>query len=529
MDKPTYFLTKIILSYLRKSGYRLDAQDFHAHLISNPTYPSIKSVTDTLDYFGVSNLAAMIPRNSILELPEHFLAVLKIDEKNSFAAITRNGQRFQLTKDDGSTIRSSSSELRRLWDGPVVVIEPQKATLGQVGHAWKSILLLALITIIAVTLNFQWISAGLAVLGILGIMISYFIVREDLGLFSKSTAKLCESTTANTSCAEVVSSDASKILGAVSLSDLSVVYFTSLFLVISLLGYNDFVFDLLAWGILPMIGYSLYTQGVTLKKWCPLCLGVVAVLALQVILTNPLDLSLVLNWEYVATSGLIAAVVGVVWYWAGGLIKRKLALDQVRQDYLTFKRHEHVFDYLFHRRQLKYPVETTSPHSLLFGDAAAPVVITAITNPTCGFCSDSFKVYLQMIESHPQQVALNVVFNIYLEKPEATAVKVAQRVMQWYQLNPPLAFEALKNWYLNREFTSWQERYALPPHAESPGNLLWHHVNWCVSNEIAQTPITIINDQYFPKEYDIEDLPLFTEWLIEEAQEKSEPAVRQAL
>ena len=79
MDKPTYFLTKIILSYLRKSGYRLNAQDFHAHLLSNPTYPSIKSVTDTLDYFGVSNMAAMIPRNSILELPDHLPLQIRQD------------------------------------------------------------------------------------------------------------------------------------------------------------------------------------------------------------------------------------------------------------------------------------------------------------------------------------------------------------------------------------------------------------------------------------------------------------------
>ena len=76
MNKSENHLVKILQSYLKKEGYSINLDDFKLQLLSNPSYPSVKSITDTLDYFGVENIAANVPKDALNQLPNFFLAIL---------------------------------------------------------------------------------------------------------------------------------------------------------------------------------------------------------------------------------------------------------------------------------------------------------------------------------------------------------------------------------------------------------------------------------------------------------------------
>ena len=51
--------------------------DVHLQLLSHTDYPSLKAVTDTLDYYEIDNVAANVPKDALSQLPKVFLALLE--------------------------------------------------------------------------------------------------------------------------------------------------------------------------------------------------------------------------------------------------------------------------------------------------------------------------------------------------------------------------------------------------------------------------------------------------------------------
>lgn len=88
--------SKIIYNYLKISGYSVDKHDLNLQLISNPDYPSVKSITDTLYYFGIDNLTATVPKDSIEQLPDSFIAVVNKNKPYSIALLDRKKQKISL-------------------------------------------------------------------------------------------------------------------------------------------------------------------------------------------------------------------------------------------------------------------------------------------------------------------------------------------------------------------------------------------------------------------------------------------------
>src|SRR5690606_14479983 len=113
----------------------------------------------------------------------------------------------------------------------------------------------------------------------LGLYISYLLVKEKVGYHSPSVLSVCTSLP-NSNCNDVINSKGGNITKEVSLADASLLYF--LILLISYIFWqNNFaITGLLLLGI-PVGVFSLYYQGVVLKKWCPLCIGIVIILGLS--------------------------------------------------------------------------------------------------------------------------------------------------------------------------------------------------------------------------------------------------------
>lgn len=76
MNNTNNHLIKILQNYLKKENYNIDRNDFKLQLLSNQSYPSVKSITDTLDYFNIENIAINVPKDALDQLPDFFLAIL---------------------------------------------------------------------------------------------------------------------------------------------------------------------------------------------------------------------------------------------------------------------------------------------------------------------------------------------------------------------------------------------------------------------------------------------------------------------
>ena len=83
-------MDRLITALLRASGIKTtNPRDLNLHLASHPEYPSLRSITDTLDYFDINNIAARVDKSSLSQLPRMFLAHLKGEVHMDFALVQR--------------------------------------------------------------------------------------------------------------------------------------------------------------------------------------------------------------------------------------------------------------------------------------------------------------------------------------------------------------------------------------------------------------------------------------------------------
>ncbi len=82
--------------------FSVDLQDLHLQLYAHPEYPSLKAITDTLDYFGIENIAANVPKDALDQLPTHFLALIEKDGNQQLSFIKQQKKNIKVYTEDSS-------------------------------------------------------------------------------------------------------------------------------------------------------------------------------------------------------------------------------------------------------------------------------------------------------------------------------------------------------------------------------------------------------------------------------------------
>lgn len=515
MDNYEDHLIAIIESNLNRENYRLDKHDFKLQLISNPSYPSVKSITDTLDYFKVENVAAKVPTDALNELPSFFLAVLSIDGSTILAQVQNSKNKIKLLKDDGLKETHSVEAFKDIWDGTIVAIERNDTSKPASKVSSVNILLfLSLITVVLSLLNLQQLSSLIySILASAGILLSYLIIREELGLYNKTTSKICNSASANTSCAGVIESRSARLFNSIKLTDASISFFIATLFTITFIGHDQTFFLLLAVFSVPVLLYSLYTQAFTVKKWCPLCLGIIGLITIFDVFATVDRAPLSLDWVYTAKSVLVFGLAYLSWITIKSLIKRSIELRKVKTDFTKFKRNDSIFNALL-SQQIPGITNLNPGSEIIYGNPNAQSTITAVTNPLCGYCKNSFLAYDTILQTHGEHFQLKVVFNVSPEIKDEATRQITLRLIELYRQNPSKGYRAMKNWYESKNVEKWQTEYGLSEGGSSE-KMLTEHYGWCAGNQISYTPATLIGDYFYPKEYDVDDLALLMDDIIE--------------
>ncbi|MDW3190870.1 MAG: vitamin K epoxide reductase family protein [Cytophagales bacterium] len=521
-DEPIYTALK---NYLTREGYRLDPQDLKLQLGANPDYPSIKAITDTLDYFGVENLAVQVPITSLPELPDYFLSTVEDDEGLRTVEVLKKGQDIIL-KDQGSKKRMSSEQFKVIWSGTVMAIEPKhdKSTRIDQNRIIPIMMIIATFLIFGYLSLEVWHQWTLVLISAAGGWLSYLAIREDLGMYNKATAKICNSDDLKTNCGEVIHSDASKLFG-IKLTDASLSFFLSILLIINTLGTKSMFFAALACLSIPVVLYSLYVQAFVQRIWCPLCLGIstsMILMAIYTVVTFDGQIN-TMTGLYAVKASAIFGLIYVLWLEVRKVMEDTIDHDKVKMEYARFKRNPMFFNHALAASPFPNIIELQPSEEIWFGNPDARIVITGVTNPFCGYCKDSFKVYDQLLDRFPDQIKLRIVFYISSVMTEPNKYVMPGRVVELFQESPEQAYQALKEWYEGRDIAQWKNTYGIPKDPNGH-ELLNRHLNWSRGNGVAYTPMTILGNYFFPEEYEITDFPALLPDMIGQLQAVGEPA-----
>lgn len=496
--------------------------DLSLQLQSHPDFPNVKAITDTLDYFGIENIAATIPKEYFDQLPKNFLALLTKEHDDGYALVTKRKDKVILDFENNKREILSRQLFDEKWTGTIVAIGQDKKSNKQINISLFSLpIILGLILSSIIYTGFNFHTLSLTLLCGLGLFFSYLIAKEEFGLHNKTVASVCNAFS-TTNCVATIKSNSGKFSKYFTLADASVIFFIALSILNVIINLDNTTYLIIILASLPFILYSLYLQGFVLKQWCVLCVGVILIILTQFTLILVQSSGAIeFNIQIILKSALTFILVFIGWLNVKPFIKSHLQLPTIQQDFLKFKRNNTVFDSLLHKKEV--PIDSEVEGKLIsFGADHATTIITFITNPFCGYCVESYNVYKGLLKSHGDSIKLNMLFNVSVSDKENKAYQIGVKLIELYHIGKKeSALNALDDWFAIRDVEQWQKQYGITStDLEKYDKLLQAQKNLCGLNKINYTPAIIINKFLYPIEYKLSDIPILIDQIILAEEEK---------
>jgi len=525
MNEQLYSLLKKLVI---KNQIQLHQDELKFQLMSHPSYPSLHSVTGVLDHFSIPNLAIKLPttREVLDQLPDCVIVVIDNDQGEQMVLLEKKKTGFLLTFNQTKKKRISTASFLEQWTGVVVAIEKDDA-IEEIKKDPSSIFLrtavmvlfVGLLVLFAMTFPTVFPIAHFLLSGI-GLLLSVFIIRHELGLSSPMANSICNFSE-KTDCEAILNSEGAKILGRFKLSDISIVVFlgyTLSWLIMLSSGINNFTyFMVLSVMAVPVISYSIFQQAVVVKKWCPLCLGICGVLFFQfafLFTSNTWNQAVFFDPSAILILGIGLLTSIGIWSFLKPLFTKKNQLAALEITHSKFKRNFTMFHAMYDKGEsLKSDVSV--PNELVFGNELAPIELIVVTSPYCGYCKKAHRDLHELLKVGKDKIRLKIRFNVNVSDENSMLYPVVSEILHTYHSEGPIAcLELLDTLYEEganvAEWTKQQNIHFNP----SYDSIMAQQSDWCQENQINFTPALYLNGKEFPKEYDRTDLQYFLEDFI---------------
>lgn len=503
--------------------YRIHVSDetISNDLTSHPSYPSLKSVSDALTRWKVENYAARVDQSELLEFTDPFIAHIRENEAEKLFIVYRVTEAAVVYAEAyGKRLTMKLSEFLARWDGIVLMINPAVDS-GENDYTQKrqdeliksSLLPLLVSTYVCITGYFlidillsatpltfsDW---GLLALNVIGSILSVLAIRIEQGERSELIDKLCDFGK-QSDCKTIINDREAHVYGWISLAGAGLIYFLASLMALLILRANSessvTVLAFLSILTIPVCAYSIYYQWAIRKKWCPLCLGIVAVLLAEFAMLYPnLTTKFHSGDFFILALSFLVVMVSFLTY--NAFLRADTAAFEAKASFLRLKRDPTVFEHALAGTERKnLPI---SMHSFVVGNPDAPLTITVFLSLTCNPCKTAF-IKLDELLSSTSDYKLDVVLS-------AKEALLFDQFYYIYQHRGPAVFlEALRNWYASNGEANLKASYGIPAEYSNPDNPQQVHINLYLQSGIEFTPTIFIQGYQIPRSYDIEDLAYF--------------------
>lgn len=357
----------------------------------------------------------------------------------------------------------------------------------------------------------------LLISSVFGVYLSILVYKDLFRIDSPMVVqKFCDqSDTYN--CKDLTYSRKWKILDLIHFSELSLVFFSVQVLAAFLFSFsenfNDYFFiqKILSWLALPVMVLSLFYQKLVEKKWCPLCLSVIALLIFQFVFFNLILLEgLSKPWNSWTFYFLLLTVIFFTWKY----FKKVLEDLSVKNAELNFNR-RFLLSYKVFKQLLKTDCLSKSNKALLGNiPEDKSLVLSLISELYCEGCKKTHETVQQLLQGKESKIFVDVIFNVDISDETEEDLNIYRNLLQIKLFEGNHLFHsALKDWYQTMNARAWLKKYSRPHDPIHIDELLTKQRNLCISNGYTYTPITLINSCKLPYVYDIMDLRYVLEGL----------------
>ena len=505
----------ILYTWLKEMKIPVSSTYMRQQLNSHPDYPSLLSITDTLDELDIDNTAIQIEKDQLHEMPVPFMAHLN-----------GNGGEFVLVKNRDNLDKQFPDFFKR-WGGVAIAAEKPEGWQHKLNNEWlqkdKKQHAAVLFTLIALSafillsgiISFSWLQFGLMLTAIAGVFVSWMIVSKDLGIENKMADQVCGATA---DCNTVIHSTAAKLPFGIGWSDAGIIYFSFLLIASVITSFTQSasgiypVLSLLATCSLPLTLLSVYYQWRVVKKWCRLCLITVTLLWVQFFVLLPVALSLAkggvdsITFNNILLTSFLLFITAAVWLWLKPLLKKNKELETKDFAGNRFKNNADVFMPLLEKQR---KVDTTPfENDLQLGNPTAPLQIIVACNPYCAPCAKAHEVLHKLVERN--DIGLTVRVAVKAENKEDKKLQAVSYLLQLMKDKDVLyKRKILFDWYEWMDMEKFKMHYPIKENDDLNSHLGLLE-KWSRDSKIEFTPTIFINGYELPAQYRVDDIKKIT-------------------
>jgi protein-disulfide isomerase len=505
-----------LFHYLKKEKINIDQNEFHFQVQSHTSYPSLLAVSDTLSFLKVNNLATRLENEDIVHLPDTFIALIQEKEDNPFLEfVERKENGFQYSKEGKSSVVSNKM-FEKMFQNIVLLAEKEEtelATKKSNNLVIFGLIFLSLIYLFLVFANgFSLLTFLFVCFATVGFYLSVEAISHEFGIQTKFSEAVCTITT-NSDCNAVINAKKSRFLEKFSFSEASITFFSAQILGLLLFSVSNQLFyfynitlALLLFSI-PVTLFSFYQQIAVAKKWCPICLAIICIIYVEIVsLLVFNNISFAINTISIAYFLLVLIGSYIASVFVKNIIKQNLDFKSKISENNRFKRKYSLFKMALLASDTVND-KGNSSNNILLGNPDAKLKITIVSSPFCGHCKKAHKIIEKILDLHKDKVCFDLHFNFDASKNNEKSKRVHQKLVQIYFSEGQYVFmKSLHNWFENKDEDKLLSNLTSQINDLKINEILNQQFSWNQENKIAYTPVIIINNHLFPKEYDRNDL-----------------------
>lgn len=518
---------KAVVSYAKSEGIKIDFDDFLYQAENHPNYPTILAISDTLNSYNIENGAIQVSASEIDLLPDRFAAFLSKEKNNSelyFVEKKGNAYFYTIDKKD---FEISKSELESRWSNLVLLLEESKTekvtnTTRNKGFMLLSLLCFGLFVLVLMQFQESIKIKLFFTFPILGIMFSVVALQDLFNAKSELINSFCNITGIN-NCSTVINSTKWKFFEFINLSDLSIVFFVSQFLTfLTFLFIGDAIgfFSIqkvLIFGTTPVLFLSLYYQKFVEKKWCAICLFIITLIFLEICyLISFQNNILTISFQSLVSFCFVFLSIVLIWSVLKKLLTKQKELKEFEIKSNRFMRNYDIFKNTL-LASPKRDYKGIVSGNIILGNPDASLKILIVSSPFCEHCAEVHTLIEEIFERYNDKVCFDFRFNFNYEQSDEKSKRIHQKLVNiYYDKGQEVFMKGLHDWYKNKD----DDRLVSADKSQLSNlniyEILDEQFNWNQENGISFTPAIIINNYFFPKEYDRKELIHFINDLAED-------------
>lgn len=509
-------LTIVLESLLKHFKLSNDSTQTEIRVRSHPDYPTLKSLCDTVEEFGIKTYPAKVTVEQLKEIEGSFVAHI-IEEGEKVCAFVKkySPDIVEYYSNTKRVKKVSTADFHRNYRG--VVVQLEKTDEAKKIHSNKkqdqnlsSLLPYGLIVAYIfhltwqLTTNFNEIVASnylaaLTATKVTGLAITGLLVFRDWFADTSFGEKICTSGK-NVNCNAVLNSRFSEVYSWIKWSDLGFIYFLASFLILASGKISIHILQALSIVASSYIFVSIYQQAFHIKKWCLFCQGILAVLLIEAIM------SLTIPWQLptigtIITSFVYFSLIGTAILLLKQQIRTQNELKEQTINHHKHKRDPEVFKALWLNEQRI--ITPDSPYNILLGNQSRFALrITVFLSLTCRYCGETFNSLKEILEKQPE-LCVHIVPVISSTTDKNQAYFMAILFDQYRNGGTWKAYDTLESWYQGGFHKNAPK--ALSDITDEVKRFIDENRQHVIRNQIGQFPSLFLQSKLKPSGYTLDE------------------------